>query len=216
MPSNPDVERPRGARTVAERYRRYERPLSALVAVAVVVTFLATYLATSLVPAVGVFAGLLALVSVPIFRLRGTVRLETDADADAVVDAFTGPTPPVLAFQWGIADAVVVDDEAVTYRVSYLFGLRSVEVTVRARANSTPERGRTVELTVTAEGDPWSTYTVHVTSHDSRTAVEYEYVSDRRFGLRRLPQRLVAGRYRDEALAAQGYTVVERDSRYGV
>ena len=216
MPSRSDVERPPGARAVAERYRRYERPLSALVAVAVVAAFLATYLTTSLVPAVGVFAGLLALVRVPIFRTRGTARLETDADADTVVDDFTGPTPPVLAFQWGIADAVVADDEAVTYRIPYLFGLRSVEVTVCARADAAPDGSRTVELAVTANGDPWSTYTVHVTPRDGRTAVEYEYVADRRFGLRRLPQRLVAGRYRDEALAAQGYTVVERDDQYAI
>ena len=216
MPSRSDVERPPGARAVAERYRRYERPLSALVAVAVVAAFLATYLTTSLVPAVGVFAGLLALVRVPIFRTRGTARLETDADADTVVDDFTGPTPPVLAFQWGIADAVVADDEAVTYRIPYLFGLRSVEVTVRARADAAPDGSRTVELAVTANGDPWATYTVHVTPRDGRTAVEYEYVADRRFGLRRLPQRLVARRYRDETLAAQGYTVVERDDQYAI
>jgi len=216
MPSNPDVERPPDARAVAERYRRYERPLSALVAVAAMLAFLATYATTSLLPAVGVAAGLTVLVRAPVFRTQGTVRLETDADADAVVDSFTGPTPPVLAFQWGIADAVAVDDGTVTYRVSYLFGLRSVEVTVRARTDTAPDGGRTVDLEVTANGAPWSTYTVHVAPHDGRTVVEYEYMSDRRFGLRRLPQRLVAGRYRDAALAAQGYTVVDRDGGYEV
>jgi len=213
MPSD-DVKRPQDARAVARRYLRYERPLSGLVAVVCTLAFLGTYLATSLVPAVAVAAGLVLLARAPLLRMRGTVRLETDDDPEAVVDAFTGPTPPVLAFQWGIADDISVGDEAVTYRISYLFGLRSVEMTARARTDLAADAGGSVELAVTADGDPWSTYTVDVSPRDGRTTVEYEYAADRRFGLRRLPQRIVAARYRDEALAAQGYTVVERDAGY--
>ena len=153
MPSIDDPGRPRGARAVAERYRRYERPLSALVAVVVMLAFLATFLATSLVPAVAVAAAFLVVVRAPLFETRGTVRLETDASPEAVVDAFTGPTPPVLVFQWGIADAVSADGDAVTYEVSYLFGLRSVEVTVHART-AAADGERTVDLDVTANGEP--------------------------------------------------------------
>jgi hypothetical protein len=53
-------------------------------------------------------------------------------------------------------------------------------------------------------------------SKDDGTVVEYEYTADRRFGLRRVPQRIVANRYRDEALEAQEYVVVEQDEQYGV
>ena len=215
MPSIDDPGRPRGTRTVAERYRRYERPLSALVVTVVMLAFLATFLATSLVPAVAVAAVLLVAVRAPLFETRGTVRLETDASPEAVVDAFTGPTPPVLVFQWGIADTVSADDDAVTYEVSYLFGLRSVEVTVHARTAAV-DGERTVDLDVTADGEPWSTYAVRVAREGGRTAVTYDYEADRRFGLRRLPQRFVARRYRDAALEAQGYEVVDRDSRVEV
>lgn len=213
MPST-DIDPPQNARAVAQQYLRYERPLTGLVVVVLTLAFLGTYLATSLVPAVAVAAGLLVLVRAPLLSPTGTVRLETDEDPETVVDTFTGPTPPVLAFQWGIADEISVADGTVTYRVSYLFGLRAVEMTVRARTDAAADGGRTVELAVTADGQPWSTYTVDVLPRDGRTAVEYEYVADRRFGLRRLPQRIVAARYRDEALAAQGYTVVERDADY--
>jgi hypothetical protein len=219
MPSTDDLGRPRDARAVAERYRRYERPLSALVAAAVMIAFLATFLATSPVAAVAVAAVLLVVVRAPLFETRGTVRLETDASPGAVVDAFTSPTPPVLAFQWGIADAVSADGDgdAVTYEVSYLFGLRSVAVTVTARTDADTDDGeRTVDLEITANGAPWATYAVRVAPADDRTVVTYDYEADRRFGLRRLPQRFLVRRYRDAALAAQGYTVIDRDSRIEV
>ncbi|MBB6645688.1 hypothetical protein [Halobellus ruber] len=214
MPST-DVDPPQDARVVAQQYLRYERPLTGLVVVVLTLAFLGAYLATSLVPAVAVGAGLLVVVRAPLLSPSGTVRLETDDDPGAVVDAFTGPTPPVLAFQWGIADDISVGEEGVTYRISYLFGLRSVEMTVQARTGAADD-GRTVELEVAANGQPWSTYTVDVFPRDGGTAVEYEYTADRRFGLRRLPQRFVVRRYRDEALAAQGYTVVSRDGNLGM
>ena len=53
-------------------------------------------------------------------------------------------------------------------------------------------------------------------SKDDGTVVEYEYTAHRRFGLRRVPQRIVTNRYRDEALEVQGYVVVEQDEQYGV
>jgi hypothetical protein len=215
MSARTDVERPDEALTVTRRYLRRERPLSALVAVVGVAMVVLTYLATSLLLAVVVFVVYLAVVRAPIIRPRGTVRLETDDDPEAVVDAFTGPTPPVLVFQWGIADGITADGETVTYRVSYLFGLRSVDMTVRARTNLTPGE-RTIELAVTANDRPWASYTVNIYEERDRTVVEYEYTADRRFGLRRVPQRIVAKRYRDRALEAQGYVVTERDEQYGV
>jgi hypothetical protein len=119
-------------------------------------------------------------------------------------------------FQWGIADEIRTEDEAATYRLSYLFGLRSVEVTVDTRTDRTPDGGRRIELELTVGGQPWSTYVVTVDTRDDGTVVEYEYMADRRFGLRRVPQRIVAKRYRDEALEAQGYMIVERNEQYGV
>ena len=217
MPSTrQDVDRPSDAVAVANRYLRRERPLSALVALIVVAIFVGTFLATSLVPALVIGAALVLLTRAPIIRSRGSVRLQTDADVESVVDSFTGATPPVLAFQWGIADRISTEDGRVRYHISYLFGLRSVAVTVETETEIAANGTQHVELTVTANERPWSTYAVRISRTADRTVIEYEYEADRRFGLRRIPQRLVAVRYRDEALSAQGYTVVDRDEHFGV
>jgi len=216
MPSTRSVDRPREARAVAKRYLRRERPLSALIVVLAAAGFLGTFVATSLVPAVVVGGLLIVVARAPIIEARGTVRLRTDEDAESVVESFTGPTPPILVFQWGIADEIRTGDGAVTYRLSYLFGLRSVAVTVETRTDRTPDGGRRIELELTVGGQRWSTYVVTVDTRDDGTVVEYEYTAERRFGLRRVPQRIVANRYRDEALEAQGYAVVERNEQYGI
>jgi hypothetical protein len=216
MPSTRSVDRPREARAAAKRYLRRERPLSALIVVLAVAGFLGTFVATSLAPAVAVGVLLIVVVRAPVIEARGTVRLRTDEDAESVAESFRGLTPPILVFQWGIADEILTGDETVTYRLSYLFGLRSVEVTVETRTDRTPGGGRRIELELTVGGQPWSTYVVTVDTRDDGTVVEYEYTADRRFGLRRIPQRIVAKRHRDEALEAQGYVVVERNEQYGV
>jgi len=211
MPSTTDTERPEAALAVVGRYLRHERPVTALVVVLAIAAFLGTLLATSLVPAVLVAAVLIVAVRAPVLRPEGTVRLHTEKDPEAVLEGFTGPTPPVLAFQWGLADEVTAGNDVVTYRVSYLFGLRSVELTVRTRVDSTADGDR-VELELTTGDRPRATYSATIRPDGEGTAVDLEYVSDRRFGLRRLPQRLLAARYRDEALEVQGYTVVEREA----
>lgn len=216
MPSTRTADRPEEALAIVRQYLRRERPLSGLVAVFATAGFLGTYIATSLVPATAVGLLLILVARVPLVKSRGTVRLRTDADADSVVESFAGPTPPNLVFQWGIADEITTEDGTATYQISYLFGLRSVEMTVETRTDRTPDGDSRIELEVTAGGQPWSTYTVTVGTEDDGTVVEYEYTADRRFGLRRVPQRIVANRYRDEALEAQGYVVVERDEQYGI
>lgn len=216
MPSTNDIERSQEALTVAKRYLRRERPLSALVVVLVVSVFHGTYLATSLLPAVVVAAILLIAARAPILQSRGTIRLQTDDDLGTVVDKFTGPTPPVLALQWGVANEVTTEDNMAIYPVSYLFGLRSVEVAVDTHTDTTSSGGYLVESEVTVNDQPWATYTSTINSTNEHTIIEVEYTSNRRFGLRRIPQELLAKRYRDDVLTAQGYTVVERDAHFGL
>ncbi|MFC7021259.1 MULTISPECIES: hypothetical protein [Haloarcula] len=92
----------------------------------------------------------------------------------------------------------------------------SGRITVRSQTDTTPRGARRVELEVTVNDQPWATYTATISTDDDRTSVDVEYTSNRRFGLRRIPQQIVAERYRNEALTAQGYTVVERDSNFGI
>lgn len=214
MPSttNP-VDRPSEAVDVAQRYQRLERPLSYVVALLVGLVVGATFLLFSLLQAVLVGLALGALVRIPVFRTSGTARLITDADPETVRADFAGATPPPLAFQWGIADAVHTTDDGATYEFSYLLGLRSTEMTVETRSNAPDgDPDDDVELLVTAGGRPWGTYTASIRQDDDHTVVDVDWTSDRRFGLRRLPQQFVAERYRADALAAQGYTVAERET----
>lgn len=215
MPSN-TIERPEDGLRVAKRYRRRERLLSGLVIVVVVSLFLLTYVTASLLPAVVVAAVLLGLARAPILQSRGTVRLQTEMEFEAVVAAFTGPTPPVLGLQWGVADAVVTEDGTPTYPTSYLLGLRSANPSVHTRTVTTPNGEQQVELEVLVNDRPWATYTARISDDGEHTTIAVEYTSDRRFGLRRLPQQFLATRYRDVALSAQGYTVVGRDAHVGL
>jgi hypothetical protein len=210
-----DYERANAVHAVVHRYRRLERPLSWLVVVSVGVVCAGVYTLTSLVPAVA--AGVLAAIAlrVPVWQSSGTMTLYTNDAPDRVVESFTGPRPPVLAFQWGLADDVEIDGDSVCYEISYLFGLRTIEVVVRAETVTLPNGDRQVELTVTEGGHPWGTYAATIGREAGHTAVTIEYTADQRFGLRRVPQQLLAARYRDEALSVQGYDVVDRTSRVG-
>ncbi|PSQ43829.1 hypothetical protein BRD14_02450 [Halobacteriales archaeon SW_5_68_122] len=216
MPSETDVERPRDVSAIAERYFRAQALATALLIVFVEGVVLGTYLAISFLSAVVVGLSLIGVAWAPVFRTGGTFHLRTDDGPDAVVDALIGPVPPVLPLHWGMADEVDADGDAVTYRTSFLFGLRTTTVTVRTRTETAPDGTRRVKLELEMDGDPWATYTADVSGGDGRTDVDVEYASGRRFGLRRLPRALVTGRYREEALAAQGYTVVEQRREIGL
>lgn len=195
---------------IARQYLRRERALTSAFAVIIGLAGGAAVIVLPLLWGLVVALGLLVLFRVPVFRTEGHTRLWTDDDPEMVHDAFTGVTPPSLALQWGIADAVREEDGEAVYDVTYLFGLRSVELRVTNEVER-QEDGSRVTITATADGEPWGTYVVTLTEADGGTEVAIEVTADRRFGLARLPQQFVAKRYRDPALAAQGYEVRERD-----
>lgn len=209
------------------RYRRIERAAGWSLALAVAGGFLAAIAALSFWPGVAVGVVLLAALRLPAYRRSGSSRLRTDAPPETVVREFASARPPVLAFQWGIADAVRVSGDGsagpdrstetrATYELSYLLGLRSVaidlETEVRAAEDGDGDDAvATVAIDGTVDGRPWGSYAATVrAAADGGSVVDVELRPTRRFGLRRLPQGWVAGRYYADALAAQGYEVVER------
>ncbi|WP_435116111.1 hypothetical protein [Halolamina sp. C58] len=205
-----DIEVPRDATAVARRYLRVERLVSGAVALGIGIAGAAAFLYLPPLWALVPIVALVALARAPVFRSGGRARLRTDASPESVREAFAGATPPPLALQWGIADDVRAADGGAAFDISYLFGLRTVEMRVDSEvveAVSEPDR---VELTVTVDGQPWGSYTAWIEPVEGGTGITVEVGSDRKFGLRRLPQQLVARRYRDAALAAQGYETVER------
>ncbi|TKX67928.1 MULTISPECIES: hypothetical protein [Halorubrum] len=139
--------------------------------------------------------------------------------ADEVRSVDGGSAPPD-------SDDGSASGTAATYEFSYLFGLRTVEleisvdVTEGDAVDEVAPVGRsapddppvaTVEIEGTANGRPWGSYAVAVRGGaDGGSVVDVELEPTRRFGLRRLPQGWVGDRYYPDALAAQGYEVVER------
>jgi hypothetical protein len=203
-------EVPEAAAAVAERYSRVERLVSGAVALGIGLAGGAAFLLLPPLWALVPIVALVVLARAPVFRSGGRARLRTDADPESVRDDFVGPTPPPLALQWGIADDVRASDGGAVHELSYLFGLRTAELRVDVETVEGTSRSNRVELTATANGNPWGTYTAWIEPVEDGTGITVEVESDRKFGLRRLPQYFVVQRYRDAALEAQGYEVVER------
>ena len=195
--------------TVVTRYRRVERAASW--ATALFVGLVAAELIFSLPLWQGLLGAVavLAVFRVPLFTTGGTARLWTTATPTAVREAFSGAHPPVLVMQWAVAEERTTTADGATFELSYLFGLRSI--TMSTTVAETPAAETDFELRVTAGDKPWGTYGVTLTDEADETLIEIDVRSDRRFGLRGLPSWLVAQRYYDAALTAQGYTVCTRD-----
>ncbi|EMA06116.1 hypothetical protein KDQ40_21650 (plasmid) [Haloarcula marismortui ATCC 33800] len=213
MPSNQQLARPQQVLTIANSYLKRERPATVLLPVAALLVVAGVFAVTSFVPAIVVGGFLTTGFLVPLIQPRGTVRLRTDTDVTSVVDSFTSPVPPILPLQWGTADEVVVEDGIPVYTLSYLFGLCSAEISLHRDSRSISDGSHRTNLQLRMDGTPWSRYAVDVYDQDGQAEIEYEYEyeADQRFGLRRLPQRLITDRYFEAALRAQGYTVVERN-----
>lgn len=220
MPNPPDsAEVPSEAATVVQRYHRIERPVSWGVSLLFAAVVTVALFSLSLIPALLVAIAVLALARFPLLRSHGSMELVTSDSAETARARFESAIPPVLAFQWGLADDIRSTSDGWAYDISYLFGL--ISITMEIETNSLPLDGESkpsneFELTVMANGKAWGTYLVSIHEQGGKTAVDIEYESARKFGLRRLPQWLVAERYRDEALAVQGYTITERDFNLSV
>jgi len=228
--TSPDADPRRSdVRSVAKRHRRAERAVSWLVALSVAGTFLAAFALADLLPALAVAAVLLVALRAPVLRRRGTTRLLTDAAPDAVTEEFASAAPPALAFQWAVADEVrpTSDGTGGVYEHSSLLGLRTyslaVETEVEATGDGDGDAGgpvARVRIEGTLDGRPWGAYAVAVRDADDgapgETVVDVELLSRRRFGLRSVPQALVADAYYADAFAAQGYAVADRDVSFAV
>lgn len=219
-----DVDVPPAAAMVVGRYHRIERAASTGVALLVGLVCGVALTTRPLAEGLLVTAIAIGVVRVPVLRSAGSVRLATDADPDAVRADFESPTPPMLAFQWGIADEVRETAQGAAYHISYALGLRSAEMRTtvtdhRERSATDEDADDSLIVRVTVGGREWGTYTVTIDdtgSADAGTIVDVTMTADRRFGLRAIPQILAVKRYYQAVMAAQGYTVVERERSLGL
>lgn len=119
MPSTEEGDRRKAVGKPIERYLLVERSLRVVLILLISAVTFATYVASSLAPAVAVAAGMVLIARAPILQPRGTVRLETDADVETVAASFSGDMPPILAFQWGLADDIRSEGATTTtgYRI---------------------------------------------------------------------------------------------------
>jgi len=206
-----DTTVPPGVAAVIQRYRRTERLLRLAVVGPIAVAGGGAVIVLPLVAGLVVAAILVAAVRMPLLRPRGTAQLTTDTDPEAVVAAFTGPTPPLLAFQWGIADGVEETADGVVYEFTYLLGLRSLEMETTARRLTPDDAAGGVELLITENGRPWARYEIRVADREDGTDITVDWASQRRFGLGHLSQALAGRRYRTNVLTAQGYDIERYD-----
>ncbi|APX95401.1 hypothetical protein [Natronorubrum daqingense] len=202
---------------VVQRYHRVERIWSVAIAVLVAVVAISAILALPFLVGLLVALGLVALARAPLITRTTATSVATDADPSTVVSEFDDASPPNLAFQWGLADDVRSTDDGGAYDFSYFFGLQSaamnVDVDVDDRPSESPETDvvSTLEIVATTNGRSWGTHTISVRDDGGETRLEIESSTDRRFGPLFLVQGLVADRYYADVLAAQGYTVLERE-----
>lgn len=207
MPSTAQRPTARDPPPALERYHRFERAGSWALALTAAVVAVLAYLSLPLLPGLAAVVLVAAVLRVPVFAPSGSMRLLSQADPEAVRAEFTGPTPPVLASQWGVADSVRSTEEGAVYELPSLMGLRTTTVRVESR---TDDDG-TIELAVSVGDRRRSTYAVDVAEHRGGAAVDIEWASDRRFGLRHAPGWLVAYRFRPAVYDALGYTLTADD-----
>ncbi|WP_440770586.1 hypothetical protein [Natronorubrum sp. DTA28] len=207
---------------VVRRYHRVERLCSIAAAVAVALVAFVAIVSLPFLVGLLVAIGLLVLARAPVLSRTTTTRAVTDADIDAVVADFDGAMPPMLAFQWGLADDVRPTADGGVYDFSYAFGLQSATMTVKSALRSLDSPGTddssgddsvsTLDITTTANDRSWGTYTITIRDAGDGARLEIEGEPNRRFGLRYLVQGALTNRYYAEVLAAQGYTVIERET----
>ena len=234
------ADRRSDVRSIVKRYHRIERAVGWLLALAAAGTFMVAFALADIVPALAVAAGLVVAFRAPVLRRRGTTRLRTDAPPEGVIEAFASATPPVLAFQWGVADEVrpASDGADGVYEYSALLGLRTYSLAVETNVDETRGADVTgegdavvgadddtgdpdarVRIEGALDGRPWGAYSAAIRGvgdgEPGETVVDVELLPRRRFGLRSVPQALVTDAYYVDVFAAQGYEVVDRDVSFG-
>lgn len=193
--------------SLARRYRRLERLLSVVLAIVAIIAIVATVVLLPFLSALIFVILILLFLRIPLFTVDGSMEMETTAAPEAVQRDFESTTPPVLAFQWAIADDIQSTRDGCVYEFSYLFGLRSI--TMETEITSDPDR-RSVKLSSRSAGRAWGIYTVSITERSGITTIEIELASDRRFELARLTQLAAAAYYQRQVLETQGYTPLSR------
>lgn len=196
---------------VVTRYRRTGRVGRLALFLTLATAVLVAAVELSLLGLLLVGALLLVAVRLPVFRVGGTLTLATDAAPGTVREAFAGERPPPLVFQWGVAETVTPTDDGVAYELPYLFGLRSVTMTVETR-----ETDAGVELDVAVGGSQWARYDAVIEPTEDGTRVEVTVDTDGRFALRQLPAWVAVRRSRTAAFEAQGYTLREHSRSLSV
>ncbi|GAB3686396.1 hypothetical protein GCM10028857_18400 [Salinarchaeum chitinilyticum] len=206
MTAAEDVDVSPAVAAIAKRHNRADRVATGLLALSAVSAFLLTWVTLSPLPGVAVAVVLAGLLRLPSLRAEGTAELRTDDAPEAVRSAFESARPPVLALTWGRAPEVERTATGAIYTLPFLFGLRSV--TMRTEVRDRPDADG-FEFLVIVDDEPHVRYTVTAEGEGNETRVDLSWTSCRGFGFRRVPQWFVVSRYRDAALAAVGYEVVE-------
>lgn len=193
--------------TIAEHYRRLERILRLGVVLFAIIVCIALVLRFPRWIAVPLVILVLGSLAVPLFDIAGTIQLKSMEDPDVVLTDFASQLPPVLGFQWALADSIQETADGVSYEFTHLFGI----LTTSLRTNIAVDQANgIVELTCFENDSPWGSYLVFVNPTEDGTEVTLKVTADRRYELVRLTQLVAAAYYQDTMFETQGYEVCNR------
>lgn len=219
MGSRENITIPSNVAGIGEVYHRNSRFITLVLAVCLVVLPSAVFIfPRPLIQWPVLFAILIlvgrVLLRSPIYHRDVHIELETDKDVESVFDEFSGPLSPALTFTWAIAQSIDCEGESVEYEIPGQLGISSGSI----KASSTDslcedEKSQNLRIDLTSDGHPIWENNIQIKSGETKTNIQIDSVSKRRFGLIRLPQFLLTDRYFDQAMEAQGYDVIGRTTR---
>jgi hypothetical protein len=169
---------------------------------------------SSLIPAVLPEGFLTVDVRSSLVRPCSSVRVPTDTAVASVIDLFTGPFSLALPLQWGIADVLAVSDGVPVYRISSLFGVRSLELSLHTDSKAILAGSHRINLRPEMDTTRCLGYVVDIYDREEQTEIESEYIGERRLGLWCLPYRLLPDRYFKSAARLQEHTIAEQERTF--
>lgn len=151
-----------------------------------------------------------------LFGLRSsTMRIQAHQDsadsADGVVGRTHGDDATDPSDATDASDIADVDNGSNVVTES-----ETVNDTDSTDSTDTDVNAPDLELTVTVDDHPWGHYRITTRERPGETDVVIEAESTRRFSIRRLPDWIVAKRYRARLFDAQGYRLLAHDSTLSV
>ena len=197
--------------SVLRTYQRVELLLRGSIALFAAFLVIGMYWLGSFVGAILIALGIAALLRIPLIEPCTETRLWTEQSPEDVHATFAGPRPPVLAIQWGLADAIAHEGPGETqYTFTPMFrrGTGTMIVTTTVHGATASTGMCTIEAATT--NHPWATLSIEWTEKEGGTIIDVIVHAERGFGLSYASQGIASYVLYDQILASQGLSITNR------